>query len=178
MAKAKKGGGKGKKKGGKKKGKKKLKVKIISYWDRKACPIFTGPWTFQGKTGDEAQQAFEVQAAAIREKLKFEKENTYVCLRVRQIEIDAHDFYITLPKDCPLQRLQIEICKRQHLGSVLPMTSPYINHRKLLNRISCLEARWPCYLIPKRKNQLKDRNLNLFHLLLKTIWVEWEGWMM
>ncbi|KAJ3065008.1 hypothetical protein HDU98_011597 [Podochytrium sp. JEL0797] len=109
---------KGKKGGAKGKKKSKL-VKGPDYFARKG-PISTGPFTFDGKTGPEAQIAFEMQASAIRERLKFDKENTFVCLRVRQVEIEAHDFYVTLPKTSTLHRVQREIAKRQHLGAVTP----------------------------------------------------------
>ncbi|KAI9345340.1 hypothetical protein BDR26DRAFT_1005677 [Obelidium mucronatum] len=113
--------------GSKKKGKgkgKKIKVKLPSYFDRKG-PIYLGPFRFNGKVGEEAQLEYDAQAVSIREKAKykqlaFERENTHVCFRVRQIEIDPHDFYVTLPKESTLSRLQIEIAKRQHLGSVIP----------------------------------------------------------
>ncbi|KAI8617150.1 hypothetical protein BC830DRAFT_1114969 [Chytriomyces sp. MP71] len=114
---------KNKKEGGKKKktgGKKGKKVKIPNPYDKPNKPVWDGMYAFDGKTGEAAKESFMMRAAEIREKLKFEKEHTFVCFRARQVDIEKHDIYITLPKTATLARLQIEISNLQHLGSVLP----------------------------------------------------------
>ncbi|KAJ3393725.1 hypothetical protein HDU84_001132 [Entophlyctis sp. JEL0112] len=112
---------KGKKKTKSKKDRKNKAGKFLAsnYFERKG-PIWNGTYEFRGKVGQEAVTAFSLQAAQIREKIKFERDHSVVCLHVRQVEIEAHDFHITLHKSCPLERLQSEIALRQHNGSVRP----------------------------------------------------------
>ncbi|KAJ3241362.1 hypothetical protein HDU81_000926 [Chytriomyces hyalinus] len=117
--KEKKGKGKGKGKGKKKAGKKST-TRPSAYYDKPKTPLWSGTYEFEGKTGDSAKDAFLQRSKDIRDALRFEKENSLVCFHVRQIGVSAHDFYVTVAKSCNLERLQMEISSRQHLGSVLP----------------------------------------------------------
>ncbi|KAJ3173348.1 hypothetical protein HK101_011065 [Irineochytrium annulatum] len=77
-------------------------------------------YTFAGRTGDEARQAFAEAAAVLRAKLSDAVEHTHVILRVRQVAFDQHDFLLKLPKTAAVGRLQAEIAARQHCGAVTP----------------------------------------------------------
>ncbi|KAJ3209809.1 hypothetical protein HDU67_005893 [Dinochytrium kinnereticum] len=85
-----------------------------------SVPQASQEYTFNGKRGDEAYKAFEEAAATIRETLKQKEENSFVVLRVRQVDFEYHDFLITLPKSATIYRLQTEIANQQHGAAVFP----------------------------------------------------------
>ncbi|KAL2911839.1 hypothetical protein HK105_208689 [Polyrhizophydium stewartii] len=102
----------GKKGGGKRKGKKKNAGDLPG---QKFEPM---PLTWPGKVSDE--NLFSSMAREVRAELEAQQQDRHVCLRVRQLDWDFHDFFITLPKSATIYRLQHEIAKAQHLLSVSP----------------------------------------------------------
>nr|KAJ3419770.1 hypothetical protein HK105_006529 [Polyrhizophydium stewartii] len=99
----------GKKGGGKRKGKKKNAGDLPG---QKFEPM---PLTWPGKVSDE--NLFSSMAREVRAELEAQQQDRHVCLRVRQLDWDFHDFFITLPKSATIYRLQHEIAKAQHLLS-------------------------------------------------------------
>ncbi|KAI8930078.1 hypothetical protein BC831DRAFT_441245 [Entophlyctis helioformis] len=107
-----------KKKGGKGgKGGKKKKEAGYEFPVQKFEPM---PRSWPGKVSDEALFASLAQEARQAIETTHALDQQFVTLRVRQVDWDFHDLFITLPKTATVYRLQSEIAKVQHLASVYP----------------------------------------------------------
>ncbi|KAJ3251156.1 hypothetical protein HK104_007387, partial [Borealophlyctis nickersoniae] len=65
-------------------------------------------------------ETFAKRAASVRETIRSASVDVIVTLRVRQVDWDYHDFYVSLPKRSTVFTLQCIIAGAQHLGAVLP----------------------------------------------------------
>ncbi|KAJ8327079.1 hypothetical protein QVD99_005053 [Batrachochytrium dendrobatidis] len=76
------------------------------------------PLTWPGKMS--SVDLFSNIAIQAREAIQHKQFDLYVCLRIRQVDWEFHDFFITLPKNTTIYRLQHEIAKVQHLSAINP----------------------------------------------------------
>ncbi|KAJ1329975.1 hypothetical protein BSLG_009867 [Batrachochytrium salamandrivorans] len=76
------------------------------------------PKSWPGKIS--SKDLFASAAFEAREKIDLEQKDMHVCLRIRQLDWEYHDFFITLPKNSTIYRLQHEIAAAQHLSAVSP----------------------------------------------------------
>ncbi|KAI8898749.1 hypothetical protein BC833DRAFT_564671 [Globomyces pollinis-pini] len=92
---------------------------------------------------------FSEFSIGIRNEIHRQNQNPLVTLRVIQLDFKHHDFIITIPKSSTIFRVQCEIARIQHDGSV--------NQKDVI--IFLQEPRTPATLIKEKKGENKEESI-------------------